>query len=86
LRKDARHINSSHFGSTAPGDFDSLASRQDVKAILFIHDMLPFEIPEYFPRRFALLDRSAALRGHILEVSGLPTSVLRRLLETPGRC
>ena len=48
LPSGARYINVSHFGLAVPGAFDWLASRPDVKAIFFIHDMLPFETPEYF--------------------------------------
>jgi hypothetical protein len=48
LPSGARYINTSHFGLAVPGAFDWLASRPDVKAIFFIHDMLPFETPEYF--------------------------------------
>jgi glycosyltransferase involved in cell wall biosynthesis len=49
LPRGARYFNASHFGLAVPGAFDWLASRPDVKAIFFIHDMLPFETPEYFP-------------------------------------
>jgi glycosyltransferase involved in cell wall biosynthesis len=48
LPSGARYINVSHFGLAIPGAFEWLASRPDVKAIFFIHDMLPFETPEYF--------------------------------------
>jgi glycosyltransferase involved in cell wall biosynthesis len=48
LPEGARYINVSHFGLAVPGAFDWLASRADVKATFFIHDMLPFETPEYF--------------------------------------
>src|SRR6202789_3054659 len=49
LPRGARYFNASHFGLAVPGAFDWLASRPDVKAIFFIHDMLPFQTPEYFP-------------------------------------
>src|ERR1700677_425555 len=49
LPRGARYFNASHFGLAVPGAFDWLASRPDVKAVFFIHDMLPFETPEYFP-------------------------------------
>jgi len=49
LPRGARYFNASHFGLAVPAAFDWLASRPDVKAIFFIHDMLPFETPEYFP-------------------------------------
>ena len=48
LPKGARYLNASQFGLAIPGAFDWLASRPDVKAVFFIHDMLPFETPEYF--------------------------------------
>jgi glycosyltransferase involved in cell wall biosynthesis len=48
LPKGARYLNASQFGLAIPGAFDWLALRPDVKAVFFIHDMLPFETPEYF--------------------------------------
>ena len=48
LPKGARYLNASQFGLAISGAFDWLASRPDVKAVFFIHDMLPFETPEYF--------------------------------------
>jgi glycosyltransferase involved in cell wall biosynthesis len=48
LPKDARYVNASHYGLAVPGAFDWLARRPDVRAVFFLHDMLPFETPEYF--------------------------------------
>src|SRR5271163_1156564 len=48
LPRGARYLNASQFGLAIPGAFDWLASRPDVKAVFFIHDMLPFETTEYF--------------------------------------
>ena len=48
LAQGRAYLNASQFGLAIPGAFDWLASRPDVKAVFFIHDMLPFETPEYF--------------------------------------
>lgn len=48
MPRDARYLNVSLYGLGVAGAFDWLAHRPDVKAVFFIHDMLPFETPEYF--------------------------------------
>jgi glycosyltransferase involved in cell wall biosynthesis len=51
LPEGACYINTSQFPLSFMSPFDWLARRPDVKPVFFIHDMLPFEHPEYFRRR-----------------------------------
>jgi glycosyltransferase involved in cell wall biosynthesis len=44
----ARYINVSQFPLWMPAYFKWLESRRDVKAVFFIHDLLPIEMPGYF--------------------------------------
>jgi glycosyltransferase involved in cell wall biosynthesis len=48
LPRGACYLNVSHYGLSVPGAFDWLARRPDVKAVFFLHDLLPLETPEYF--------------------------------------
>ena len=48
LPRGACYLNASHYGLAVPGAFDWLARRPDVKAVFFLHDLLPLETPEYF--------------------------------------
>jgi glycosyltransferase involved in cell wall biosynthesis len=49
LPRGACYLNVSHYGLAVPGAFDWLAVRGDIKAVFFLHDLLPLETPEYFP-------------------------------------
>jgi glycosyltransferase involved in cell wall biosynthesis len=46
----ARYLCVSQFPLSETGAYDWLASRPDVKACFFIHDLLPLQYPEYFRR------------------------------------
>lgn len=48
LPKGARYLNVSQFPLWIPSYFKWLESRRDIKAVFFIHDLLPLEMPEYF--------------------------------------
>ncbi len=48
LPQGARYLNVSQFPLWIPGYFRWLKARPDVKAVFFIHDLLPVEHPEYF--------------------------------------
>ncbi|MBV9394902.1 MAG: glycosyltransferase family 4 protein [Methylobacteriaceae bacterium] len=48
LAKGARYVNVSQFPLWVPSYFRWLEDRRDVKAVFFIHDVLPIEMPEYF--------------------------------------
>ena len=48
LAKGARYVNVSQFPLWVASYFRWLEERRDVKAVFFIHDVLPIEMPEYF--------------------------------------
>ncbi|GAC1551217.1 MAG: glycosyltransferase family 1 protein [Beijerinckiaceae bacterium] len=48
LPQGARYINVSQFPLWIAAYFQWLEDRRDVKAVFFIHDILPIEMPEYF--------------------------------------
>lgn len=50
LPKGARYLNVSQFPLWVRGYFRWLEPRPDLKAVFFIHDLLPLEHPEYFRR------------------------------------
>jgi glycosyltransferase involved in cell wall biosynthesis len=66
--QDAIYLNVSQFPLWIDGYFRWLDQRPDVKAVFFIHDLLPIEYPEFFPaseahrhaRRLEVLARRAA--------------------------
>jgi glycosyltransferase involved in cell wall biosynthesis len=43
------YLNTSQAGLTLPNGLDWLGRRRDVKAVFFIHDLLPVQHPELFP-------------------------------------
>ena len=80
--RDAVYLNSAEHWLEHRQYFAWLAGRPDVQAVFFVHDLLPFDYPEYFrpgyhaifTRRFATL----AQRGTAFIVS---TTVVRDKLE-----
>ncbi len=48
LAKGARYVNVSQFPLWVPSYFRWLEDRRDIRAVFFIHDVLPIEMPEYF--------------------------------------
>jgi glycosyltransferase involved in cell wall biosynthesis len=46
----ARYLNVSQFPLWIARYFSWLKERPDIKAVFFIHDLLPIETPEYFPK------------------------------------
>jgi glycosyltransferase involved in cell wall biosynthesis len=48
LAKGARYVNVSQFPLWVASYFRWLEDRRDVRAVFFIHDILPIEMPEYF--------------------------------------
>jgi glycosyltransferase involved in cell wall biosynthesis len=48
LPEKARYINVSQFPLWIPRYFEWLERRPDIKAVFFIHDLLPLDMPEYF--------------------------------------
>ncbi len=55
LPHGARYVNVSQFPLWVASYFEWLERRRDVKAVFFVHDLLPLEMPEYF--RFAEEER-----------------------------
>jgi glycosyltransferase involved in cell wall biosynthesis len=49
LPEGACYLNVSQFPLWVPSYFRWLEGRPDVKAVFFIHDLLPLDMPEYFP-------------------------------------
>ncbi len=58
LPRGAVYVNSSQFPLWVASSFEWLEQRRDVKAVFFIHDLLPVLMPEYF--REAELERHKA--------------------------
>lgn len=50
LPNSSLYLNVSQFPLWVPGYFEWLEDRRDIKSVFFIHDLLPLEMPEYFPR------------------------------------
>jgi glycosyltransferase involved in cell wall biosynthesis len=50
LEFGATYINVSQFPLWIPAYFEWLEMRRDVNCVFFIHDLLPIEMPEYFPK------------------------------------
>jgi glycosyltransferase involved in cell wall biosynthesis len=48
LPRGARYLNVSQFPLWIASYFTWLEARPDIKAVFFIHDLLPLELPEYF--------------------------------------
>ncbi len=63
LPRGARYVNVSQFPLWVPSYFAWLERRRDVKAVFFIHDLLPLQMPEYF--RFAEEARHAKRMANV---------------------
>ena len=50
LPQGARYLNVSQFPLWIPSYFRWLKQRPDLKGVFFVHDLLPIENPEYFPK------------------------------------
>lgn len=63
LPRGARYVNVSQFPMWIASYFEWLEARPDIKAVFFVHDLLPLEMPEYFrePERERHLRRLANL-------------------------
>jgi glycosyltransferase involved in cell wall biosynthesis len=85
LPKGTRYLNASQFPLWISRYFRWLEERPDVKAVFFIHDLLPIETPEYFRkaeyerhlRRLENLARFGA--GAIVTTEVVRTALVRRL-------
>ncbi len=85
IPQGARYFNVSQYPVAKPGALDWLASRPDLRPVFFVHDMLPFETPEYFraneparhDRRMRAIARHGA--GVVVSTQGVKASLLRSL-------
>ena len=48
--RNAVYLNVAPHGTPAPHSFKWLHGRPDVKPVFFVHDLLPIDRPEFFPR------------------------------------
>ncbi|MGH6840207.1 MAG: glycosyltransferase family 4 protein, partial [Methylocella sp.] len=87
LPRRARYLNVSQFPLWIAAYFSWLQQRPDVKAVFFIHDLLPLETPEYFRkaeyerhrRRLTNLARFGA--GAIVTTKVVQAALTRHLAE-----
>jgi glycosyltransferase involved in cell wall biosynthesis len=86
LAQGARYINVSQFPLWVAGYFRWLEARRDVRAVFFIHDVLPIEMPEYF--REAEYERFRARLANLARFGTaalVTTNVVREGLEAQLR-
>ena len=90
LPKGARYLNDGQFPLWEPRYFRWLRARPDVRAAFFIHDLLPIEAPEYFPRgererHLARMTTLAAFGAGAIVATRVVEAALRRRLAALGR-
>ncbi|WOJ90538.1 glycosyltransferase family 1 protein [Methylocapsa polymorpha] len=90
LPKGARYLNASQFPLWIPRYFRWLNQRPDVKAVFFIHDLLPIETPEYFrkaeyERHLRRLENLARFGAGAIVTTRVVKDALDRHLRTLGR-
>jgi glycosyltransferase involved in cell wall biosynthesis len=90
LPKGAIYINVSQFPLWIPRYFRWLKERPDVKGVFFIHDLLPIETPEYFPkaeyeRHMRRLANLAHFGAAAIVTTEVVRAALKRHLATLGR-
>jgi glycosyltransferase involved in cell wall biosynthesis len=86
LAKGACYVNVSQFPLWVAAYFGWLEDRRDVRAVLFIHDVLPIEMPEYF--REAEYERFRARLANLARFGTaalVTTNVVREGLEAQLR-
>jgi glycosyltransferase involved in cell wall biosynthesis len=82
LARGARYLNVSQFPLWVPAYFRWLEDRRDVRAVFFIHDVLPIEMPEYF--REAEYERHRSRLANVARFGAgalVTTNVVRESLE-----
>jgi glycosyltransferase involved in cell wall biosynthesis len=82
LAQRARYVNVSQFPLWVPAYFRWLEDRRDVRAVFFIHDVLPIEMPEYF--REAEYERHRARLANLARFGAgalVTTDVVRQGLD-----
>lgn len=82
------YLNVAPYGTPAPRSFTWLNGRTDIKPVFFIHDLLPIDRPEFFPRdwqrSFENTVASVATRAAGVLVAS-ETMKLRVVAEMKGR-
>jgi glycosyltransferase involved in cell wall biosynthesis len=82
LAQKARYVNVSQFPLWVASYFRWLEDRRDVRAVFFIHDVLPIEMPEYF--REAEYERHRSRLANLARFGAgalVTTNVVRESLE-----
>ncbi len=90
LPDEARYLNVSQFPLWIARYFSWLKERPDVKAVFFIHDLLPIETPEYFrkaeyERHVRRLINLARFGAGAIVTTEVVKAALKRHLESLGR-
>jgi len=90
LPKGTRYLNVSQFPLWIPHYFRWLEERPDVKAVFFIHDLLPIESPEYFrkaeyQRHLRRLENLARFGAGAIVTTEVVRAALEKRLRTLGR-
>ncbi len=90
LPKGARYLNVSQFPLWIPRYFGWLNERPDVRAVFFIHDLLPIETPEYFrkaeyERHLRRLENLAHFGAGAIVTTKVVKAALEKHLRTLGR-
>jgi glycosyltransferase involved in cell wall biosynthesis len=90
LPKGARYLNVSQFPLWIARYFSWLKERPDVKAVFFIHDLLPIETPEYFrkaeyERHVRRLINLARFGSGAIVTTEVVKAALKRHLESLDR-
>ncbi|MGH6847686.1 MAG: glycosyltransferase family 1 protein, partial [Methylocella sp.] len=90
LPEGARYLNVSQFPLWIAAYFAWLKERPDVKAVFFIHDLLPIETPEYFrkaeyQRHLRRLTNLAHFGAGAIVATKAVSSALQRHLAPLGR-
>ncbi len=90
LPKHARYVCVSQFPLSEWGAYDWLKHRPDVKAVFFIHDLLPLQYPEYFlpperTRHQRRLEQLARVGSGALVSTRVVAEDLRHELQRLGR-
>lgn len=90
LEFGATYINVSQFPLWIASYFEWLETRRDINCIFFIHDLLPIEMPEYFPkaeyeRHCRRLANVARFATGVIVASDNVREALAKYLRTIGR-
>jgi len=90
LPEGARYLNVSQFPLWIAPYFSWLKERPDVKAVFFIHDLLPIETPEYFrkaeyERHLRRLTNLARFGASAIVTTEVVKAALQRHLASLGR-